>query len=154
MPNWLVVVGIALSIGLIKSGGALDLAYDWQDVGLGAVIAFVCLLPFYALGWMGAGDVKLFTVAGMLAGWHGLIAVWLVASFLSGVHALAILLLRRVDAAEPSGWLLMRACPALVRWDANQAGKRGIPYAAYMAVGLLSLPWVPAAMRMPWLPGM
>jgi prepilin peptidase CpaA len=103
---------------------------------------------------MGAGDVKFFAVAGMLAGWHGLIAVWLVASLLSGLHGLAILLLRQLDAALPTGWMLMRVCPALARWDATQAVRRGIPYAAYMAIGLLSLPWIPPAMRMPWLPGM
>ncbi|WP_414706702.1 prepilin peptidase [Ralstonia sp. UBA689] len=154
MPNWLVVVGVMLAIGLVKSGGVMALAYDWQDVWLGAAIAFVSFLPLYALGWMGAGDVKFFTAAGMLAGWHGLIAVWLVASLLSGLHALAILLLRRLDAAGSSGWMLMRMCPALVRWNATQAGQRGIPYAAYMAIGLLSLPWVPTSMRMPWLPGM
>jgi prepilin peptidase CpaA len=154
VPNWLVAVGVVLAIALIKSGGVMALAYDWQDVGLGAAIAFASFLPLYALGWMGAGDVKFFAVAGMLAGWHGLIAVWLVASLLSGLHGLAILLLRQLDAALPTGWMLMRVCPALARWDATQAVRRGIPYAAYMAIGLLSLPWIPPAMRMPWLPGM
>lgn len=154
VPNWLVAVGVVLAIGLVKSGGVMALAYDWQDVWLGAAIAFASFLPLYALGWMGAGDVKFFAVAGMLAGWHGLVAVWLVASLLSGLHGLAILLLRRLDAAGPSGWILMRVCPALVGWDTTQAGRRGIPYAAYMAAGLLSLPWIPNAMRVPWLPGM
>ncbi|CAJ0886418.1 hypothetical protein R77567_03847 [Ralstonia sp. LMG 32965] len=154
VPNWLVAAGVVLSIVLIKLGGVEALAYDWQDFWLGGVIAFACFLPLYMLGWMGAGDVKFFTVAGLLAGWHGLVAVWLVSSLIAGLHGLAILMLRQFDVSSPSAWLAMRMCPALERWDAAQAGRRGIPYAAYMAIGLLSLPWVPATMRMPWLPGM
>lgn len=154
VPNWLVVVGLVLSIALIKFGGVQDLAYDWQDFWLGGAIAFACFLPLYAMGWMGAGDVKFFTVAGLLAGWHGLVAVWLVSSLLAGLHGLAIMLVRQLDASSPPAWIVMRLYPAIARWDTAQAGRRGIPYAAYMAIGLLSLPWVPSVMRMPWLPGM
>ncbi|KHK54479.1 hypothetical protein PI87_15760 [Ralstonia sp. A12] len=154
VPNWLVAAGLVLSIVLIKLGGVMALAYDWQDFWLGGAIAFACFLPLYALGWMGAGDVKFFTVAGLLAGWHGLVAVWLVSSMIAGVHALLIKTLRQLDASLPSAWLVMRLCPAVTRWDTAQAGRRGIPYAAYMAIGLLSLPWVPTVMRAPWLPGM
>lgn len=154
VPNWLVAAGVVLSIALIKFGGVQDLAYDWQDFWLGGAIAFACFLPLYTLGWMGAGDVKFFTVVGLLAGWHGLVAVWLVSSMISGLHALGIVVLRQLDASSPSAWIVMRVCPAIARWDIAHAGLRGIPYAAYMAIGLLSLPWVPSVMRMPWLPGM
>lgn len=154
VPNWLVAAGIVLSIVLIKFGGVEALAYDWQDFWLGGLIAFACFLPLYVMGWMGAGDVKFFTVAGLLAGWHGLIAVWLVSSLIAGLHGLAIVMLRHFDVSSPSAWLVMRLCPALERWDVARAGRRGIPYAAYMAIGLLSLPWVPTVMRVPWLPGM
>lgn len=154
VPNWLVAAGIVLSVVLIKFGGVEALAYDWQDFWLGGLIAFACFLPLYVMGWMGAGDVKFFTVAGLLAGWHGLIAVWLVSSLIAGLHGLAIVMLRHFDVSSPSAWLVMRLCPALERWDVARAGRRGIPYAAYMAIGLLSLPWVPTVMRVPWLPGM
>ncbi|WP_199032733.1 prepilin peptidase [Ralstonia sp. ASV6] len=154
VPNWLVAAGVVLSIVLIKLGGVQALAYDWQDFWLGGAIAFSCFLPLYVLGWMGAGDVKFFTVTGMLAGWHGLIAVWLVSSLIAGLHGLAIMALRQLDASSPSAWAVMRMWPALARMDTTEAGSRGIPYAAYMAIGLLSLPWVPTVMRVPWLPGM
>jgi len=154
VPNWLVAAGLVLSVVLVTCGPIWALAYDWHDVLLGGAIAFACFLPLYAVGWMGAGDVKFFAVAGMLAGWHGLVAVWLIASLLSGIHALVILLLQRMDAAAPTAWMAMRMVPALTRWQTAQAGRRGIPYAAYMAIGLLCLEWVPPEMRMPWLPGM
>lgn len=154
VPNWLVAAGLVLSVVLVTCGPVWALAYDWRDVLLGGAIAFTCFLPLYAVGWMGAGDVKFFAVAGMLAGWHGLVAIWLVGSLLAGVHALAILLLRRMDASAPTAWMVMRMVPALVRLQTAQVGRRGIPYAAYMAVGLLCLQWVPPEMRAPWLPGM
>ncbi|ANJ74801.1 prepilin peptidase [Ralstonia insidiosa] len=154
VPNWLVAAGLVLSVVLVTCGPIWALAYDWRDVLLGGSIAFACFLPLYVVGWMGAGDVKFFAVAGMLAGWHGLVAVWLISSLLAGVHALVILLLRRMDASEPFAWVVMRMAPALTRWQTGQAGRRGIPYAAYMAIGLLCLQWVPSEMRMPWLPGM
>nr|CUV55918.1 conserved membrane protein of unknown function [Ralstonia solanacearum] len=110
VPNWLVAVGLVLSIVLVKFGSVVALAYDWRDVWLGGAIALAGFLPLYALGWMGAGDVKFFAVAGLLAGWHGLVAIWLVSSVLAGVHALAILLLRRADASAPAGRLDADAC--------------------------------------------
>ncbi|MGT2434006.1 A24 family peptidase [Cupriavidus basilensis] len=157
MPNWLVVAGVMLSVALIEFGGVQHtLPDDWQDFWLGGAIAFACFLPLYAVGWMGAGDVKFFTVVGLLAGWHGLVAVWLVSSMISGLHALAIIMvLRQFDASSPPAWIVDARVPS-DRALGHRSG-RAPPaslYAAYMAIGLLSLPWVPQAMRMPWLPGM
>ena len=57
-----------LSVALIEFGGVQHLAYDWQDFWLGGAIAFACFLPLYAVGWMGAADVKLMAVVGAFAG--------------------------------------------------------------------------------------
>ena len=142
VPNWLVLAGLALAAALIGLGPVRALASDWRDALLGGAIGFAVYLPLYAMRWMGAGDVKFFAVAGLMCGWHGLLPVWVVGSVLAGLHALLILMARRVDAASPAAWLLMRACPPLARWDGALAGRRGIPYAAYMAVGLFCLPGV------------
>jgi prepilin peptidase CpaA len=40
------------------------------DIGL-AAMTFAIMLVFYALGLLGAGDVKLLTVAFLWVGWHG-----------------------------------------------------------------------------------
>lgn len=154
VPNWLVAVGLLLSVALVACGPIWALAYDWRDAVLGGAIAFACFLPLYVVGWMGAGDVKFFAVTGLLAGWHGLIPVWLIGSLLAGIHALMILLLRRMDASAPAAWMVMRVVPGLARLQTAEVGRRGIPYAAYMAIGLLCLQWVPLEMRIPWLPGM
>ena len=36
----------------------------------GAALGLVALLPFHALRWMGAGDVKFFSVLGLMLGWQ------------------------------------------------------------------------------------
>lgn len=70
VPNWM-TFPLILS-GLIygaTSGG-------WEGLGsstIGMLVGFACLLPLYAVGGMGAGDVKL--MAGMGA-WVGAAATW------------------------------------------------------------------------------
>ncbi|BCL89206.1 hypothetical protein MAFF211471_42890 (plasmid) [Ralstonia solanacearum] len=76
VPNWLVAVGLVLSIVLVKFGSVVALAYDWRDVWLGGAIALAGFLPLYALGWMGAGDVKFFAVAGLPGCWPAGMAWW------------------------------------------------------------------------------
>ena len=65
IPNKLVVIGLAIGmLGNASFGGvgALALAFAGGCVGL------LCLLPFYALGGMSAGDVKLMAMSGAFLG--------------------------------------------------------------------------------------
>lgn len=70
VPNVLVVLmfaaGIAVQALTAPSiGSGLSVALGGAGVGL------LVLLPFYALGGMGAGDVKLFAATGSFLGLHG-----------------------------------------------------------------------------------
>ncbi len=70
VPNWL-TYPMVLS-GLIYGG----IAGGWEGLGqsaLGMLVGLLCLLPLYAVGGMGAGDVKL--MAGMGA-WVGATVTW------------------------------------------------------------------------------
>jgi prepilin peptidase CpaA len=116
IPNALVLITTALAVWLLVSEQALWPGLTWKGAGIAAIAGFALFAWFYARGLMGAGDVKYFAVAGLLVGPWGLCLVWLVASLLGGVHAVTIRL--RGGQEHP-------------------AAKRGIPYAGYMAIGIL-----------------
>lgn len=141
VPNIVVLAGLVLGAGLL-------LWHAWYPEGsavvsaraglLGLLAGLVGLLPFYAFGWMGAGDVKFFAVLGLLLGWQALLPVWIVGSLLAGAHAALILGWRYVQRHQPAIAL------AQLRWeDTNmhkhlircRHGRHGLPYAAYLALG-------------------
>ena len=65
IPNNLVVVGLVIGVvghAVLGGFGALALAFA------GVLVGFLCLLPFYAAGGMGAGDVKLMAMCGAFLG--------------------------------------------------------------------------------------
>ena len=101
---------------------------------LGLFAGLMSLLPFYAIGWMGAGDVKYFALLGFLLGWQALLPIWIIASLLAGVHAIAIIGLRRFKAstAHVAGLAAMKMPIAI--FDKT----RGTPYATCLAVGAIA----------------
>jgi prepilin peptidase CpaA len=89
IPNWLIVVG--LLCGLLLNG------FQGGSYLLASILGFlvgilVLVLPF-ALGWVGAGDVKYFGVVGALLGVSWLPRVFfysaLVAGFIAAVYVVA-----------------------------------------------------------------
>ncbi|GGC30047.1 hypothetical protein GCM10011400_15890 [Paraburkholderia caffeinilytica] len=88
---------------------------------MGALVGLAALLPFFALGVMGAADVKVFAVLGAWCGMHALLGLWMAASLAAGVHALWLLITTRTRLA------------GLFRHDGvtfELAGKASTPYAA------------------------
>jgi prepilin peptidase CpaA len=157
VPNRL-LIAVLVTYLLIRladrAGFAVGTAVDIQSSLVGGVLAFVFLLPFYAFRAMGAGDVKFFALLGVLLGPVGLVVVWLVSTALNGGHAVlqwmlgadampTIANLGRVAGAWIDGenGRLQR----LSAWvhDRRQ-GRKGIPYAAYMAIAALAQPWISA----------
>jgi prepilin peptidase CpaA len=87
VPNWLTYHLAAGGLALAAyAGGTAGLA--WSLAGLAAGLAL--LLPLYAIGGMGAGDVKLLAAVGA---WTGAVAVFwsfAVSAVLGGLIALAM----------------------------------------------------------------
>ncbi|OEZ00391.1 MULTISPECIES: prepilin peptidase [Stenotrophomonas] len=113
----------------------------------GAALGLAALLPFYAIGWMGAGDVKYFAVLGLLLGMGALWPLWLLGSLLAAAHAVALLLGRRFGTTLPLRFQLLRD-RAGRHWQRHplargvhvaRQGRVGIPFAAYLAVATVSL---------------
>lgn len=140
IPNALVVAGAML-------GAALSLAPDGigiKDMSQGLAIGFVLLLPFYALGAMGAGDVKLLAMAGTFLGVEG--------TLMAGVATLAAGGILAIGYGLKSGVLvralrnvLTFAGSAVVRLASGSAPhiddlpvtRVRLPYAAAVTAGVL-----------------
>lgn len=136
VPNALVAIGLcaALAASLLHAGPAR--IGPAQSFGA-AAIGFAALMPFFVLGVMGAADVKVFAVLGAWLGLQPLFGLWIVASLVAGVHALAALIaLRwRSGAARYQG---MQSIPV--------GARRGAPYAAFLTVPAIAwLAWQFAA---------
>ncbi|MDG2524444.1 prepilin peptidase [Stenotrophomonas sp. HITSZ_GD] len=140
--RWL-LTALALLAALLVAQGA-DAA-RWGHAALGLACAAI-LLPCYAIGWMGAGDVKFFAVLGaLLGGAAPLLPVWIIASLLAGLHAMAVLAAPGVSARMPLGLRFalentqarLQAWPPHQRMLAARRGRRGIPYATYLALAAL-----------------
>ncbi|KKW68988.1 peptidase A24 [Lampropedia cohaerens] len=142
--NWMVLLGLAAGLVALFSGGQPFQVSPWGGL-LGMTVAFAALLPFYALGWMGAGDVKFAAVVGL---WFGLspalLVVWLGGSLLAGLHAIAVVGWRVLQ-CQPLGLWLQAHVPLLARHAAapgealnlrfaSRHRQRSIPYAGYMAL--------------------
>ncbi|WP_354685277.1 A24 family peptidase [Cupriavidus necator] len=167
VPN-AVLAAAVLALGLaLLTGHAAEppLAARLLGAGLGLAVT----LPVYALGRMAAGDVKFLAVAGLFTGPQGLVVAWVVGSLLGLVHALLALALdgsalaarwqraaarvrvsmRAQSMGEARGQTMAQtmgqAMPAQhngLAAPAQFARARGIPYAAYLAVGVLA--WMAA----------
>ncbi len=137
----LAVLGVALATQLLSSGSQPSLS----QCLLGGIAGLAVLLPFYAFGWMGAGDVKLFSTIGFLLGAKALLPIWVIASLAAGAHALLVIAWPSVARSTPLA--LHRAASAwqhstLVndwRMDLRSArqGRKGIPYAAYLGLAMI-----------------
>ncbi|MGE6334610.1 A24 family peptidase [Stenotrophomonas sp. NPDC077659] len=148
VPNAWLLAACALALPVLVAGQFQAPPLPWPMHLLGAVIGLAALLPFHAIGWMGAGDVKFFAVLGLLLGWQALLPVWVVASLVAGVHAVVALGARQLAAHLPMR-LQLQVDRASAHWQAHPAarcmqaarqGRHGIPYAAYLAMAAIG--WV------------
>ncbi len=138
IPNALILTALCLGIGLNGwSRGPAGLAASLAGAGLGLAL----LLPFFALGGMGAGDVKLLAALGSLLGPADLLRTALAGAVAGGLLALAaaawrgrLLATFRSLGRLISYWAAggLRPSPEL---SLDSQGALKIPYAVPMAVG-------------------
>ncbi|MFL9871554.1 A24 family peptidase [Paraburkholderia megapolitana] len=127
IPNSVIVVGLiaAFACALLRHS-PFDLSMG--QAALGAVVGLIALLPFYALGAMGAADVKVFAVLGAWCGMHALLGLWVIATVIAGLHALWLLAVTRTRVAA----LVRRGAPTF-----ELAGRRSTPFAACLTVPVI-----------------
>jgi len=129
VPNVLValmfVAGLVVQLATASTMGSGLLA----SFG-GASVGFLILLPFYALGGMGAGDVKLLAASGSFLGPHGALIAG-VCTLVAGTVLGLLVLGFRVLRASSHARRLVGARPA--EREAVQ-----LPYSLAISVGALA----------------
>lgn len=92
VPNW-------ITFPMILSGWAIStLSYGWEGLGVslaGTAVGLALLLPAYAIGGMGAGDVKLLAGVGAWVGATNTVYAFGVSAIIGGVIAVGMILSRK-----------------------------------------------------------
>jgi prepilin peptidase CpaA len=139
VPNTWLLAALAMGMGILVLQSLFDKGRaGWPSLS-GFAIGLLIFLPFYAIGWMGAGDVKFFAVLGFLLGYRALLPIWLIGGLLTGAHAVVIVLSRRPLVALVPSMVFARERLATSRlWRHTllaRQGRSGQPHAAYLAIG-------------------
>ncbi len=101
---------------------------------MGWLLALILTLPAYAVRWLGAGDVKMFSAVGLMTGWQFSLLSFVLAGLLAGAVTLLWLFLQR---SMP--YLNLK----LNRWDHQMPAipvlqGRVLPFGTMLAAGALT----------------
>lgn len=152
VPNTALVATLVLGMvwQLLTLGGVVEATPPgFLMAGVALLAGFAAMLPFYVIGWMGAGDVKFVAVLGFLLGFKPLFIVWVLGNVLLATHTFLILAGRMAMRRQPQlavlqmGWQKTGFHQLIQR---PRQGRKGMPYAAYLGVGVFL-----HAFAMPWL---
>lgn len=106
IPNMLLLAALAIALALRVSGegpGAIISAVS------GLVIGLAFLMPFYAMGSMGAGDVKLLGVVGVFLGPWGVCVAGMATLIAGAVLGIMFIAWKNVEPVlEYQSWKLMQ----------------------------------------------
>lgn len=141
LPNYYLLLG--LLIGFVWQVWMAG----WSGVvsgGAGFLTGFALFFPFYALGGMAAGDVKLMAVVGVFLGAVG--ALWAGAfSLIAGsILGILYLLYKGHFGRFITRYWAMAAMRSRIAAEEGDAARHRFPYAVAIACGtILSLYWTP-----------
>lgn len=145
IPNLLLVSALNLALILHALSGGID---GLITAAGGLVIGLAILLPFYAIGGMGAGDVKLLAVVGCFLGPWGAVIAGLATLMAGAVFGITIIVWRRMwPILEPhvAQFLISPETDARTTSISHPLGRRNrvteIPYAPAIAAGTVAVLW-------------
>ncbi len=129
IPNWISGVLIVCFIGFAVIAG-MPLGTLGLHVGVGVGVLLLGMV-FFALGWMGGGDVKFFAALSLWFGWQDLGSFLLISTVFGGLLTAGIIFFRQIP------------LPGLVSgyaWLQRLHHKdTGVPYGIAIAAGTLFL---------------
>lgn len=145
IPNWLTIP--AMMTGLLGHAfinGLTGMVFSLKGLGLGLALFFV----LYAMGGMGAGDVKLLAAVGSFIGAEDVLSAGLMAMFLGGLYAIAMMIfhmgmrgsLKQMGALLKS-WISM---PRTLDTSSPAQVQPQLRYALVIGLGTLMSQWMGA----------
>ena len=144
IPNALTLAGVA---GGLAAHGLLPHGLGLGTSAAGAVAGLAVFLPFFALGGMGGGDVKLMAALGAWLGWPTILAVALAVAIAGGALALLVAVSRGYLGQALGNlrrlvqfWMVAGVRPEPSMTLAHGRGPR-LPYAVPILLGLLVTLW-------------
>lgn len=135
VPNWITFP--AMLIGLVAQFWFSDLAGVGQGI-LGILLGFGIFFPVYALGYMGAGDVKLMMAVGAFGGWQFCWRTAIASVVFGGAFALGDVLFRgRLVAVARNTYSFLRSVlvPGLVPEPLQLDKERKFTFGICIALG-------------------
>lgn len=146
IPNWLTVSGFAIALAFRLPQGTSSVV----DGATAALVAFAISVPFFALGGLGGGDVKLLTAVAAFLGLDRLWVALLVTALVGGAFALvAVVRQRRLGTTVANLYIVLRSLGsrgAYTGWKGAEgdapltirsAGVITRPYAVAIAAGAI-----------------
>lgn len=149
VPNWLTFPMVVSGWIFSTTAGASMLGYTWYEaLGfslLGTVVGLLLLLPAYAIGGMGAGDVKLMAGIGAWVWTEHTVYAFAASAVVGGLIAVCMVLLRRSwDKHQAQFWMILGEIMTVKNPDelAAIAKQRKpsmllLPYGIPMAIGTI-----------------
>jgi prepilin peptidase CpaA len=141
IPNKLVAV-LAL-LGIAYSVARAPVVPGLSQAGGGVLAGLACWLPFYLMGWLGAGDVKLYAAAGAWLGPARAVEGALVAALFGALLSLVWMARSQgmKGAAQTLG--MAAATPEMLAPSEGSSKHSKLPYGVAIAFGALWAGWMP-----------
>lgn len=113
----------------------------------GIAVALALWFPFFALRWMGAGDVKLFAAAAAWLGPERALIGSLLAALLGGLLG-ALWMLRAYGVRDTAVRMAVGvATPGAGFAPVDARSRRAIPYGVSLAIGAFAAAWIPPLLQ-------
>ncbi len=145
IPNLLLWPALSLALMLHMMSGGID---GLITAGGGLVLGLAMLLPLYAIGGMGAGDVKLLGIVGSFLGPWGAVVAGLATMMAGAVLGITVIVWRCVwpvlelQAAQFLGPPDIGARTTSVSQSSGRRNRdTNIPYAPAIAAGTIAALW-------------
>lgn len=150
IPNWLSGTGIVVGLVLSALSDPSGPGTGTHLVGaiLGCAVGLVLLLPAYAIGKLGGGDVKLMAMCGAFMGVHGVFWATMYSLIAGGFLAVLWILFHvghRSAFYRCVGLYSLLVLPGggdALKVSEDSPLKAHMPYAAAIATGVMIFQWV------------